>query len=755
MSSLPDTSVSPSVIESRWAGSWARAPRIVAESLVGVANPLLTGLAAGPCASGAEVARALVRSLTPPEADACPPPWLLPGQVRSFRRALAALERYGGALLADPVGSGKTYVALAIAAAMERRPPTACLVPAALAAQWRAVAARLGVPVLIGSHQQASRGRLPTGTGGLVIIDESHHFRNPLTRRYGRAAPWLLGRPVLLLSATPVVNRMADLSHQLLLGVRDDALLADGVVSLRAALAAGADASLGHLVIEEPVYAGPRPGRSSLVSSPTAEEDAAAARALARLARLELSRHPPTAALVRGVLQRAVASSPAALAGALRRYRKLLLHARDACRTGRALSRAELRAFVGELDDQIVLWELCAETGGGIELALDDLDALDGMVEEATAAAAAVDAKAERLRALVADGRPTLIFVTRRETVRHLRDRLGPPAVAWCTGERAGLGPAPAPRAAVLDWFREGAAPPRCLVVTDVAAEGLDLRRAARVVHYDLPWTPMRLEQREGRAVRLGSTHELIEVVRFLPPPALDAALGLNERLERKAALPARAGLGAGGARLWRWRSELADRLGQGPELRGTAVVRGGAATGLLAGFELLARGAGRVEILAATLGWLDSSGRWSEDEATVATRVLEAARCGHPGLAPARVRVALDRLASPIRERLALTNARRWTAGDPDPSARRLAARLAESIREAARMRDERALTRLERALAFTAGGHTAGEAMLVRRLADASDGELASWTARLPAPTPRWDAIEVRLTGLVLFER
>src|SRR4051794_25652679 len=106
MSSLPDISVSPPPIGSRSGGSWTRAPRIVAESLVAVRHPLLTGLAAGPRASGAEVARALVRSLIPAEADACPPPWLLPGQARSFRRALAALQRYGGALLADPVGSG-------------------------------------------------------------------------------------------------------------------------------------------------------------------------------------------------------------------------------------------------------------------------------------------------------------------------------------------------------------------------------------------------------------------------------------------------------------------------------------------------------------------------------------------------------------------------------------------------------------------------------------------------------------------------
>jgi hypothetical protein len=60
----------------------------------------------------------------------------------------------------------------------------------------------------------------------------------------------------------------------------------------------------------------------------------------------------------------------------------------------------------------------------------------------------------------------------------------------------------------------------------------------------------------------------------------------------------------------------------------------------------------------------------------------------------------------------------------------------------------------RLERALAFVAGGHTAGEAMLVRRLADADPPALAAGLARIPATSACWDAIDVRLTGLVIFE-
>ena len=709
------------------------------------------------------MARSLARSLAPAEKPETAPSWLLPGQARRFRRALAAIERYGGALLADPVGSGKTYVALAVAAAMGRARPTACLVPAALADQWRGIAARLGVPVEVGTHEQASRGRLPTIARGIVLIDESHHFRNPKTRRYLHVAPWLAGRPLLLLTATPIVNRLDDLAHQLLLGVRDDVLVAEGVLSIRSAVASGVRLdAMGRIVLEDTAEIGPRPERSTSFVVATNEEQASAARALALLAQLELSVHPPTAALVRGVLCRALASSPAAVAGALRRYRQLLLHARDARRAGRRLTRAELRLFTGAGEDQLVLWELLADGNGDGDLALDDLDRLADVLAQVTGDAAVTDPKADRLHRLISDGRPTLVFVTHRETVRYLRNRLCPPPVAWCNGDRAGLGHVPAPRSVVLGWFRDDriVAGPQCLVVTDVAAEGLDLRRAARVVHYDLPWTPMRLEQREGRAVRLGSARPAVDVVRFEPPPALDAALESGSRLTRKAALPGRAGLGVDGLRHWRWRAALADRVGDGPSVPGTAAVkltqRESLGAGLLAGFDLRATRCGREERIAAVVGWLDPAGRWMEDESSVSRALLAALRDDSRASVDAvRVAAALDRLVSPIRARLSGAGARRWSTAEPDPAARRLAVRIGRSVREAARRRDGVLLNRLERALAFVAGGHTAGEALLVRRMAEAEPGELANALVRFPSPTARWEAIEVRVTGLVLFER
>lgn len=221
-------------------------PHIVAEALEQVLDPASTALRTGPVAPVASVARAIAGSLLPAEAESAPPAWLWQSQYSPFRRAMHAIERHRGALLAPPVGSGKTWIALAVARQFNGDAMTAVLAPAPLLSHWRRTALALGALVEVMSHTAASRGALPVA-GGLAIIDESHHFRNPLTRRYAAVAPWLVGRRALLLSATPVVNRLDDLAAQLRLAVRDDALAASGVGSLSLLLASG----LGHPALSD------------------------------------------------------------------------------------------------------------------------------------------------------------------------------------------------------------------------------------------------------------------------------------------------------------------------------------------------------------------------------------------------------------------------------------------------------------------------------------------------------------------------
>ncbi|WP_324670272.1 DEAD/DEAH box helicase [Geochorda subterranea] len=76
------------------------------------------------------------------------------------------------------------------------------------------------------------------------------------------------------------------------------------------------------------------------------------------------------------------------------------------------------------------------------------------------------------------------------------------------------------------------------LVCTNAAAEGLNLQVCGAMVNYDLPWNPMRLEQRIGRIDRIGQDHKEVRVYNFFSTPsveddvyhALDERIGLFER---------------------------------------------------------------------------------------------------------------------------------------------------------------------------------------------------------------------------------
>ncbi|HET7598782.1 MAG TPA: DEAD/DEAH box helicase [Gemmatimonadales bacterium] len=747
-------------ISRRWTAS---APAIVAEQLAPLPEPLATVLVPGPPAPAGRVAAALARSLAPDERPVDLPAWLWPAHAPTLRRAVAAIERYGGALLADAMGTGKTYVALAVAAAMNRRRTTACLVPAALVSQWADAARRLGVPAVIWSHERVSRGMLPRDTAGLVIMDESHRFRTASTNRYRRLAPWLVGRPALLLSATPVVNRLDDLVNQLALTIRDDALAAHGVPSLAALLSEGrGHVALGRVILARGADAA-RPGRMERRIAGAGGMDPLD-RALEGVERLRLSPSTPVAGLVRGVLWRAAASSPAALAEALRRYRRLLLHARDAARAGRSIGRADLLALTGGAADQLLFWELL-DPAEDAPLELDDLEPLDRAIAAARAACEGADPKLERLAAVLADGRPTVTFTGARATVRYLRERLPGRAVAWCTGERAGVGAAALPRDVVLDWFRSPAdsparrdpaverLAPTHLVATDVAAEGLDLRRAARVVHYDLPWTPTRLDQREGRARRAASPHAAIEVVRFEPPPAMEARLHQLAALARKRRLPPSVGLGGEGRELWRWMTDIADEVGGGEPADGVAAVSAEPA-GVLAGFELLAWPDARAARIGAWVLWRGADGIWVDDPPVLAERLRTAGRAA-PSTPPGSdaISAALTSLAPRVRERLRALERARWTGAPLDTPSRRLVRRIQALARAAARRRESALLAAADRALRFAAGGHTAGETMLIQRLARAGERELRGAIPTLPAPTALAPAAVPRLVGVVVF--
>ena len=62
---------------------------------------------------------------------------------------------------------------------------------------------------------------------------------------------------------------------------------------------------------------------------------------------------------------------------------------------------------------------------------------------------------------------------------------------------------------AIVDYFRNNA---RILICTDAGSEGLNLQFCNTVINYDLPWNPMKIEQRIGRCHRYGQEHDVVAI---------------------------------------------------------------------------------------------------------------------------------------------------------------------------------------------------------------------------------------------------
>jgi len=667
--------------------------------------------------------------------------------VRAFRHALFAVRRYRGCLLAEPVGTGKTWVALAVARAFSGE--AACIVPSILQSQWRDVARAAGVEITLTTHEQWSRGARPLGSG-LVIVDESHRFRTEDTRRVAHLAPALVGRPGLLLSATPVINRLADLIAQLLLFVRDDALAAFGIESIRSSLTAHtAPQALHHLMVSGTIAPGGLPRKTSRWVTHHGSEELL----MSRIERLQLSKDPAIRTLLLGGFALAEASSPSALLATLENYHLLLLQRRDADRNGRGPSRATIRRMLlGDLE-QLVLWDLLQpESCDGADLTLADLPVLTTILPDAKARSATSDSKVKLLQTVLSDGRPTIVFVRARATVDYLRRILTPRSrVAWCSGSRAGIGSSHLPREAVLTWFRPDLSSrrdlaPTTLVTTDVSSEGLDLQRASRIIHYDLPWTHARLDQRLGRARRFQAAHEEVEVIGFRPPPELEARIGLLEALRDKRTLPARIGLRPARSRPPAENQPAKFAASEMGPARYSFVRTDGFS--VLLAVRLLASGKEVSNLVLVQ----DRGGYWSETVAA-ARSALDAAHAALPSSWNMDgARRALDQADARIGQFVLRTAGFLWGVRSLSPGDRQAIARLSTLASKAFTRRDSRLLFLVDRGFRLVRRGHTLGEQCLVNQIGLGKSGAaLSEQLSALPTHLDPRPPIQVEVTGMI----
>ena len=405
-----------------------------------------------------------------------------PHQLQAARSALRRMR--GRAILADEVGLGKTIEAGLVLSELRLRglaDRALVVVPAGLVDQWReeldrkfglpsVVAAAAVVPdsadrpVVVASLPAARRDPLRAALverrWDLVIIDEAHRVKNPRSAS-GRLARALRARYLLLLTATPVENRLSELFE--LVSLVSPGLLGtptafrsrhgggDGLPREIAGLQTQTrEVMIRHRRSEVAVMLPQRLAETIQISPTSAESEWYAA--IVGRVRAEGREAPASRRLALRAVAQLAGSSPAAAQPTLARLGWDDLSARAATLTETEKSRvllALLRRHLGR-GEKVVVFTAYRQT-----LAL---------LQAAVAAAG--------LPAVVYDG-----------------------ALSRVDKERA------------IAAFRDEAP---VLLTTEAAGEGRNLQFCHVMVNVDLPWNPMRIEQRLGRLHRIGQDHDVM-----------------------------------------------------------------------------------------------------------------------------------------------------------------------------------------------------------------------------------------------------
>jgi hypothetical protein len=465
---------------------------------------------------------------------------LRPHQREAVARARTALQEHGGTLIADDVGLGKTFIALALAA--EARRPLV-VGPASLRTMWSQACEQAGVGAEYRSYEALSRAPMPAGRYDLVVLDEAHHARTTRTARYRHLASALAGARVVLLTATPIHNTPRDLRAilALFLGARAWVL---------------GESELAAYIIrrerEDVAIDAPLPALAPPQSIAIGDDD--------ELLEALIALPPPVpprdggdgGALLSFTLARLWASSHFALREALRRRLHRARALDDALSCGRHPTRGELRAWaLGDDSAQLAFPEIVADSGSSdlselLSAVRVHAAAIEKLVRTVPGDSPRDHECAERVQEIAKrhvgekiiaftqfGDTATVLFRLLRDTVRSCQlDGRGARVAGGRMSRREALARF-APRAS-------GAAEPHAseridlLIATDLLSEGVNLQDASVVVHLDLPWTSARVAQRVGRSRRLGAIHSATSVYAFVPPAAAETLLRQEQRLREK-----------------------------------------------------------------------------------------------------------------------------------------------------------------------------------------------------------------------------
>jgi superfamily II DNA or RNA helicase len=463
---------------------------------------------------------------------------LLPYQLEP---ALAVLAGRTRVLLADEVGLGKTIQAGLILAELAARglaERALVLTPAGLRHAWaeelrtrfhlradvvdHASIARLrpllppganpwlSSSVLIASLDFAKRAEVLAAIAQVpfdaLIVDEAHHLtpgsdRGAAVAGLARQAPW-----VLLLSATPHSGDESAFAYLTGLGARNDRL----AVFRRSRREAGL-AGQRHVTL--------------LAVRPSPDEEALLGAAIDYACAIWRGRGASdfAARLVAMTIARRAASSAHALHRTV--TRRLALIASPPGVDERQMELPWDDTDAGD-DDADREWL----STPGLTDREEERRRLEALADLAARARQAPSKIRRVLRMLDRAREPAVVFTEYRDTLLAIADALGPSRRSAVI--HGGLQPCDRD-AAVASFVRGGA---DVLLATDTAGEGLNLQQRCRlVVTMELPWNPMRLEQRIGRVDRIGQRRRVHAIHLYHRGSVEDVVLATLERRRQRA----------------------------------------------------------------------------------------------------------------------------------------------------------------------------------------------------------------------------
>ena len=151
-------------------------------------------------------------------------------QEDAVKKARKILARYDGVMVADSVGLGKTWIGKKLLEdfAYHLRQKALVICPASLREMWQKELQEASIAAQIVSQEglgQEDFDPRPHEDADIVLIDESHNFRNKNAQRYGNVERLLGGiggrgkqgarKKIILLTATPINNDLLDLYNQI------------------------------------------------------------------------------------------------------------------------------------------------------------------------------------------------------------------------------------------------------------------------------------------------------------------------------------------------------------------------------------------------------------------------------------------------------------------------------------------------------------------------------------------------------------